>query len=259
MAEFWWGKSPNTEIRKHHHFYPACQGKCKPILTHMLHGIEMDINPMLTNPAIGKEIDFLFEDNAMAVIHKPAEFLSVPGIHIQDSVYTRMKHRFPNATGPLIVHRLDMATSGIMIIAKTKEVHKILQHQFINRTVKKRYIALIDGVIPTQKGEISLPLRVDLDDRPRQLVCFEHGKKASTTWEKIEEKNGKTKIYLYPITGRTHQLRVHCSHSLGLNIPILGDDLYGTKANRLHLHADWIEFTHPTTQQKMSFQTATNF
>lgn len=259
MAEFWWGQSPNTEIRKHKQFYPACQGKCKPILTHMLAGISMDTNPMLTNPAIGKELKIIYEDESLVVIHKPAEFLSVPGKNIQDSVFLRMKQRYPKATGPLIVHRLDMSTSGIMLIAKTTSANKILQQQFIKRTIKKRYVALLDGILKEDKGSINLPLRVDINDRPRQLVCYEHGKSAETIWKVISRTNNQTKVYFFPLTGRTHQLRVHASHSLGLNTPIVGDDLYGKKANRLHLHADFIEFTHPTKKEIMSFQIDADF
>ena len=254
MAEFWWGQSPNKEIRKHKQFYPACQGKCKPILTHMLAGIEMDINPLLQNPAIGKELETIFEDENLIVVSKPSEFLSVPGIHIQDSVYTRIKQQAKNISGPIIVHRLDMATSGLLVLAKNKKAHKSLQSQFINKTVQKRYTALLDGILTDNKGIINLPLRVDLGDRPRQLVCDEYGKPAETKWEVIERKNGKTKIYFYPISGRTHQLRVHASHTLGLNIPIIGDDLYGKKSDRLFLHADTLEFKHPITNKKMRFQ-----
>jgi len=259
MAEFWWGQSPNKEIRKHQQFYPSCQGKCKPILTHMLTGIEMDTNPMLRNPAIGKELEIIFEDEKLIVVYKPEEFLSVPGIHIQDSVYARIKQQVKNIAGPIIVHRLDMSTSGLLVLAKNKKAHKNLQSQFINKTVRKRYTALLDGIVIDNKGTINLPLRVDLDDRPRQLVCFEHGKPAETKWEVIERKNGKTKIHFYPISGRTHQLRVHASHKLGLNIPIIGDDLYGKKSNRLHLHADTLEFIHPTTKQKMIFHKKADF
>lgn len=259
MAEFWWGKSPNKEIRKHEQFYPACQGKCKPILSHMLSGIEMDTNPLLENPAIGKEIEVIFEDDQLIVICKPADFLSVPGINIQDSVYSRIKQQVKNISGPIIVHRLDMATSGLLVLAKNKEAHKFLQSQFINKTIKKRYTALLDGIVTENTGTITLPLRVDLDDRPRQLVCYEHGKPAKTNWEVIERKNGKTKIHFYPISGRTHQLRVHSSHNLGLNIPIVGDDLYGKKSDRLYLHADTLDFLHPITKEKMLFTKKSDF
>ena len=259
MAEFWWGQSPNKEIRKHQQFYPSCQGKCKPILKHMLSGIELDENPMLQNPAIGKELETLFEDDHLMVVFKPSDFLSVPGIQVQDSVYTRLKQEVKNISGPIIVHRLDMATSGLLIIAKNKNAHKSLQSQFIQKTIRKRYTALLDGEVKNNSGTINLPLIVDLNDRPRQLVCFDFGKPAETKWEVIERKNGKTKVHFYPITGRTHQLRVHASHASGLNIPIVGDDLYGRKANRLHLHADTLEFTHPVSQKKMEFHKEAEF
>jgi len=259
MAEFWWGVSPKSEIRKHQHYYAACLGKCQPILAHMLEGIEIDDNPLLNNPALGKSIDIVYQDDVMVVINKPAEFLSVPGKNIEDSVYFRMKQSYPMATGPLIVHRLDMSTSGLMVIALNKDVHKNLQKQFINRTVKKRYIALLNGLIDGQEGIIDLPLRVDLDDRPRQLVCYEYGKAAKTKWQVIEQKDDKTKVYFYPITGRTHQLRVHSAHIKGLNTAIVGDDLYGQKANRLHLHAETLELNHPITRELMHFHLEAEF
>ena len=250
MAEFWWGKAPNSEIRKHKQFYPACKSKCEPILmTHMLQGLDMEANPFEENPAEGKEIKIVYEDDVLLVINKPAEFLSVPGKKIQDSVYQRIKDRYPNATGPLIVHRLDMSTSGLLLIAKDEETYIKLQSQFIKRTIKKRYVALLDGILKEKEGFIDLPLRVDLDDRPRQLVCYEHGKQAQTKWEVIEVKNNQTRVYFYPISGRTHQLRVHASHELGLKTPIVGDDLYGSKSNRLHLHAEQLVFTHPVTKE----------
>ncbi|MDO6801646.1 pseudouridine synthase [Wenyingzhuangia sp. 1_MG-2023] len=259
MAEFWWGDSPKSEIRKHGQYYPACQGKCKPILGHMLEGIEMDKNPLLENPAIGKELEYVYNDEYLAVVNKPAEFLSVPGKTISDSVYLRVKLKFPNATGPLIVHRLDMSTSGLMLIAKTKDIHEYLQSQFIKRQISKRYVALLDGIPQKNEGFIDLPLRLDIDDRPRQLVCFEHGKSARTKWEIIEQKNGKTKVYFFPVTGRTHQLRVHASHQLGLNTPIVGDDLYGIKENRLHLHAESIIFRHPISKKDVTIKAEAEF
>ncbi len=259
IAEFWWGKSPKSEIRKHKNYYPACQGKCKPILGHMLQGLEVDDNPMLKNPSDDIVITTLFEDEHMAVINKPAELLSVPGVNIKDSVAQRMKDKYPKATGPLTVHRLDMQTSGIMLIAKSLPIHKILQKQFMDRTIKKRYIALLDGEVKEDKGKIDLPLRPDLDDRPRQLVCYEHGKHALTNYKVIDRKEGKTRIYFYPVTGRTHQLRVHSAHQLGLNLAIVGDDMYGKPANRLHLHAQFIQFTHPVTNKKMKIEVDPDF
>ncbi|WP_291067113.1 MULTISPECIES: RluA family pseudouridine synthase [unclassified Empedobacter] len=259
MAEFWWGDSPKSEVRKHGQFYPACTGKCEPILGHMLQGIELNENLLLKQNSTVEELEILYQDNDLVVINKPEEFLSVPGIEIKDSVYLRIKHQFPLATGPIIVHRLDMSTSGILVLALNKESHKLLQQQFIKRKVQKRYIALLDGNIERDNGFIDLPLRVDLDDRPRQMVCYEHGKTAQTKYEVIARKDNKTLVYFYPITGRTHQLRMHASHRLGLNAPIIGDDLYGTKTNRLHLHAESLEFTHPKTKELMKFQVDPNF
>jgi tRNA pseudouridine32 synthase / 23S rRNA pseudouridine746 synthase len=260
MAEFWWGQSPKSEIRKHKQFYPACKSKCEPILlSHMLKGLEMEANPFQENPAEGKNIEIIYEDEVLLVINKPEEFLSVPGKIISDSVYQRIKELYPNATGPLIVHRLDMSTSGLMLIAKDEGTYVKLQSQFIKRTIKKRYVALLDGILEADEGFIDLPLRVDLDDRPRQLFCYEHGKPAQTKWEKIEVRNNQTLVYFYPITGRTHQLRVHASHELGLKTPIVGDDLYGTKANRLHLHAESLTFEHPETREQMTISVEANF
>jgi len=259
LAEFWWGISPNSEIRKHQNFYPACQSRCKPILKHMLKDIEMDANLLLESLSEKQALKIVYEDEALIIVNKPAELLSVPGKEIKDSVYTRIKKRYPNATGPLIVHRLDMATSGILVLTKTKETNKIVQNQFINRTIKKRYVALLDGHLSAKKGTVNLPLRLDLDDRPRQLVDFTHGKNAKTNWEIIEQKNNQTRVHFYPITGRTHQLRVHAAHKNGLNAPILGDDLYGKKQNRLHLHAEFIEFIHPLTHEIVSFTVDADF
>ncbi|NRB24028.1 RluA family pseudouridine synthase [Shewanella sp.] len=259
MAEFWWGAAPKSEIRQHKNFYGACQGKCQPILGHMLEGLAIDENPLLTNPAEGKQLEIIYQDDDMLVINKPAEFLSVPGRNIDDSVYSRIKQLYPEATGPLIVHRLDMSTSGLMVIALNKAANKSLQKQFITRTVNKRYVALLTGELSQDEGIISLPLRGDFDDRPRQLVCFEHGKPAETRWQVISRINGRTKVHLYPKTGRTHQLRVHSAHPQGLNMPIVGDDLYGKKSQRLHLHAELLELNHPRTREAMSFSVEADF
>ncbi|MGZ9899197.1 RluA family pseudouridine synthase [Shewanella gaetbuli] len=259
MAEFWWGASPKSEVKQHKNYYPACHSKCRPILAHMLAGLDVDPDPLLVNTAANKTIDIIYQDAHLAIINKPAEMLSVMGKNVTDSVQTRMKQKFPNATGPLIVHRLDMSTSGLMVIALTKEANKALQQQFINRTVKKRYIALVDGIVRQQSGVIDLPLRVDLNDRPKQLVCFEHGKPALTEWQRYRQVNHQTLLHLYPKTGRTHQLRMHCAHQQGLAMPIWGDDLYGKQANRLHLHAGFIGFMHPQTQQWVEFEVAADF
>ena len=259
MAEFWWGKSPNSEVRKHGNFYSACRGKCEPVLGHMLQGIDVDPNPFLTNQALGKILETIYEDEYICVINKPTEFLSGPGKYVTDSVQERMKDKYPESTGPLIVHRLDMSTSGLLVIGKTKEIYTQLQLQFVKRTVKKRYIALLDGVVTNDKGYIDLPLQLDINNRPYQKVEYEFGKSARTRFEVIERKAGKTKIYFYPVTGRTHQLRVHAAHVDGLNAPIVGDDLYGVKGDRLHLHAESITFTHPVTGEEVTLSVEAEF
>ncbi len=259
LGEFWWGVPPKKEIRKHKNFYPSCHGRCKPILTHMLEGLEVQDNPFLTSNSKNKKLQIVHEDDSIIIVNKPAELLSVPGKSIYDSVYSRIKEIRPNAEQPLIIHRLDMSTSGIMILSKTKEANKFIQRQFIKRTIKKRYVAIVDGTIDQSQGLIDLPLRLDINDRPKQLVCYEHGKSAQTKWKVIETKEGTTKIHLEPLTGRTHQLRVHMAHPLGLNTPIIGDDLYGNKSRRLLLHAEHIEFIHPTSREKIEFYVKAEF
>ncbi len=258
MAEFWWGASPKSEIRVHGQFYPACTGKCKPILKHMLEGIELDDDPMLQNPGALKALDIVFEDDSFVVVNKPHGLLSVPGINISDSVYTRLQQRLKDIE-PLIIHRLDMATSGLLVVAKTKTAHKHIQQQFLKRTVIKRYTALLSRALTGVAGEINLPLRGDLDNRPRQLVCFDFGKKAITRWRVVACKDGLTKIHFWPLTGRTHQLRMHAAHVSGLNAPIVGDDLYGTPAARLCLHAAYLEFLHPVSGTVMRFEIPEDF
>lgn len=259
LAEFWWGVSPKSEIRQHTKFYPSCNSKCQPILGHMLEGMLVDDNPLEENWAEDKELEILFEDDAMVVVNKPSGLLSVPGKTITDSAYTRLQQRYPDVEGPFVIHRLDMATSGLLVFALTKRANKSLQKQFISRSVQKRYVALLEGTVSESSGEINLPMRGDPVDRPRQLVCFEHGKPAQTYWEEISTVNGKSKLYMYPKTGRTHQLRVHCAHHLGLNLPMVGDTLYGEKADRLHLHAERLELEHPYSKQPMTFEAPESF
>ena len=249
MAEFWWGDSPKTEIRHHGHYYPACKGKCEPILQHMLQGLQVEENPMLKRMQVpSKNLEIVYEDPWLSVINKPAGMLSVPGKEDAVSVYSLMREQYPEADSPLTVHRLDMATSGLMLIAKTKRVHQNLQAQFKNRLVRKRYVALLEGVVPKDKGTVDLPLCLNPLDRPRQMVHTEHGKPAITDYQVLERLDGKrTRIVFYPRTGRTHQLRIHAAHPLGLHCPIIGDELYGEKADRLYLHAEYLEFTHPIT------------
>ena len=310
MAMFWWGESPKEEIRHHLQFYPACNGKCKPILHWMLppsvfespasaeYGIGGQKQPF-PKPTVMlyKQVETLYEDRELTVIHKPAGLLSVPGKDAaQPSVYALMRRKYPEATGPLIVHRLDMATSGLMIIAKTEFAYHRLQKEFLNHRVQKKYIAIIsekeisgkdfsekditEKEIPgkeipgkeipkkeipkkeiPEKGIISLPLLPDYLNRPRQMVNHEQGKEAITEYEILERIDGShLRIALYPKTGRTHQLRVHCAHQEGLNAPILGDPLYGNeKAARLHLHAEEITFEHPLTGKKMTIKRKADF
>lgn len=259
MAEFWWGGSPKNELRRHGYYYPACRTKCEPILKHMLEGLEVDPNP-LALPQYRESVRVVWEDDYLLVVDKPAGMLSVPGKDGQLSVWEWMRRYCPQATGPLVVHRLDMATSGLLLLAKTKEVHAALQAQFETRAVKKRYVALLDGEVSPQSGFVRLPLCPDPDNRPRQLVSEEYGKPAVTRYEVMgQDAAGHTRIALYPLTGRTHQLRVHAAHPLGLDAPIVGDALYGHAADRLYLHAEKLEFCHPVTGHWIKVEQAAMF
>jgi tRNA pseudouridine32 synthase/23S rRNA pseudouridine746 synthase len=258
MAEFWWGMAPDSEVRIHGHFYPSCKSKCEPILGHMLQGLVVDQNPITAiHPPL--ELDIIYEDDWIVAINKAPEYLSVPGKNPMPNSLEDLQKRYPTADGPLLVHRLDMSTSGIMLAAKTKLMHQRLQRQFVLRKVQKEYLAILVGVPDQKEGEIKLPLRVDLEDRPRQLVCYEHGSFAHTKYKVLDIQNNETRIALYPQTGRTHQLRVHAAHHLGLNCPIKGDDLYGQKANRLHLHAAKLGFFHPQSNEWMELNCPAEF
>ena len=270
MAMFWWGPSPKTEIRQHGNYYPACNGKCKPILEWMLEGIDVDDKNCdktdnKTELALSERLQILYEDDYLTVVVKPSGLLSVPGKGYQASIYSILCERWKGKSDAFMVHRLDMATSGLLVVARTSEVHKALQAQFIRRTVKKKYVALLPlSILEKQlpaEGRIELPLSPDPDDRPRQRVDRTNGKPAITEYRLIgkttygKETLKAVKIELYPLTGRTHQLRVHCAHPDGLGTPIIGDNLYGQRAERLWLHAEHLEFTHPITQERMSFDT----
>lgn len=269
MAMFWWGESPKEEIRHHLQFYPACNGKCKPILHWMLPDRVFD-----SKIAEKQALETLYEDDQLAVIHKPSGLLSVPGRDSsQPSVYSIMRKKYPTASSPLIVHRLDMATSGLMIIAKTDFAYHRLQKEFLHHRVQKKYIAIIgckdqeacdkiwDSSIASGKQKISLPLMPDYLDRPRQIVNHAQGKEAITEYEVLDRIDAThLRLALYPKTGRTHQLRVHCAHHEGLNAPILGDPLYGNeKASRLHLHAEEITFEHPLTGKEINIKREADF
>lgn len=258
MAMFWWGESPREEIRHHLCFYPACNGKCKPVLEWML--------PEAVGEGVGicvdaeSRVETLYEDAEIVVVCKPSGMLSVPGKGCGESVYSVMRRRYPSATGPLIVHRLDMATSGVMVIAKTEFAYHRLQEQFAAHRVRKRYVAIVCGTDFPLRGTVRLPLMPDYLDRPRQVVSHDHGKEAVTEYEVLEEKDGRRRLALWPKTGRTHQLRVHCAHREGLRAPILGDPLYGNeKADRLYLHAEAISFHHPLTGEMMNMERISKF
>ena len=247
MAEFWWGRSPATELRRHGCFYPACKSKCEPILMFMLQGLEVEPNPMTETARRCNEPEIVYEDRWMVAVNKPAGMYSVPGRDDVKSVYSWAREHYPEADGPLVVHRLDMDTSGLLLIAKTKTAHEQLQKLFESRCIRKTYIAILDGTTDADEGVISLPLRPDLSDRPRQTVCRTAGKPAVTRFRVLERQNGQTRVAFFPHTGRTHQLRVHAAHPEGLNAPIVGDALYGTLADRLCLHAETLEFRHFAT------------
>ena len=260
MAEFWWGNSPKNEVRHHGYYYPACKGKCEPILRHMLQGLEVEANPMQQEAERSNEkLNIVYEDQWLLIINKPAGMLSVPGKERQTSIYDLARKAYPEADGPMIVHRLDMATSGLLIIAKDKKTHQHLQAQFKNRSIRKKYIALLDGIVPEDEGTIELPLCPNPLDRPRQMVDTQYGKPAITYYQVLERTDKYTRIAFSPHTGRTHQLRVHAAHPSGLHCPIIGDELYGKKDKRLYLHAESIEFTHPVNGQSMCITEKADF
>ena len=255
MAEFWWGASPRGEVRHHGHYYPSCNSKCKPILTFMMQGLDVEPNPLME--IVPPEPKILYEDEYLVIIDKPCGMLSVEGKSGVRSAERWFAERYPKYDGPAIVHRLDQSTSGILVLAKSKEVHKELQAQFISRSVKKSYVALLQARVEAKSGRISLPMKLDYDNRPRQMISAD-GKSAVTDYEIIGYEGNYTRVRFYPLTGRTHQLRLHAAHRDGLNAPIVGDDIYGTgdradalAGNRLHLHAERLEFTHPVTGERI--------
>ncbi len=265
MAEFWWGAATKTELRQHLNYYPACRGKCKPILTWMLQGLDVDPDPE-TLSLQQMELPVVYEDEWLLVVNKPSGLLSVPGRIGQYSVETIMQERYPDS---MVVHRLDMGTSGLLIVAKTQDVYRALQEQFVKHQIRKKYLAVLyenstsqrsanhssfniqHSTLPA-KGRISLPLRPDPMNRPRQIVDLEHGKQAVTDYEFLSDRV----VALWPQTGRTHQLRIHCAHPDGLGCPIVGDELYGTRqqGQRLMLHAAELWFRHPVTLEEIHLE-----
>lgn len=261
MAEFWWGATPSSGIRHHGSFYPPCRGRCGVILPVMLQGIATG---QTTHEVLQVFADdqpaVVFEDKTLIVVNKPAGMLSVPGKISVDSVENRLRSQHPQASNALmLVHRLDQATSGLLVAAKNAAAHKHIQQQFQQRLIEKRYCAILSGVIHDEAGTISLPLRVDIDDRPRQLVCYQHGKSAVTHFRVIQKNTDTTRVEFKPVTGRTHQLRLHAAHHQGLNAAIVGDELYGKVADRLHLHAEALAFIHPVSGRRVEFTQTSPF
>jgi tRNA pseudouridine32 synthase/23S rRNA pseudouridine746 synthase len=262
LAECWWGAPPPGGGRVEGALYPACKDKCGPLLPFLLDGV--DVAPSRRHRPRDFESDdlrVLHRDERVLVIDKPHGLLSVPGTDtsVTDSVLARVRKAFPSATGPLLVHRLDLETSGVLLIALDEPAYVALQAQFTERTVEKRYVAVLEGVVVPDRGVIELPLRVDLEQRPRQVVDFEHGKPAVTRFEVLARSNGRTRIAFQPETGRTHQLRVHAAHGRGLGTPIVGDLLYGRPERRLHLHAERLSFTHPATNARLTIESPAPF
>jgi len=256
LAEFWWGSSPAAGVRHHGHYYPACRGKCRPILPFMLRGLNVEAEPSYGRDIDTSEPQIVYADDALWVINKPAGLMSTPGKQVADSVYLRMLQRYPEYPQLTLVHRLDMGTSGLLLVAKNLRINKLLQKQFIQHQVEKRYEALLSKSLAhsPKEGLIDLPLRVDLDDRPRQLVCYELGRAAKTRWQIIAHEPERTRVWFYPLTGRTHQLRVHAAHRDGLHAAIVGDGLYGLPGERLMLHAQRLCFNHPVSRERMEFE-----
>lgn len=254
LEEFWYGFSPKNYFRIHGHSYPSCIEKCSPILKYQL-------NPaQAPSPVFDKcdELRIIYEDESLLVVSKPAGLLSVPAKDLAlDNVESLLHARYPEVKGPMLVHRLDQGTSGLLLAAKDGTTHKLLQEQFEKRTIHKRYKAWVHGSIKCACGLINLPIVVNPDDRPRQVVDFQFGKLAVTYYEKVREEADRTLLSLYPLTGRTHQLRVHCASSLGLDAPMLGDCIYEMEdypsitASRLMLHAEQISFLHPYRKEQI--------
>lgn len=258
IAEFWMGASPRNELRREGHYYEACSGKCRPILGHMLRGL--DVAPEDT-PAIRTDVQILYEDPWLIIVNKPAGLLTTPGKHPQLSLETLMQQR-TGATYLRAVHRLDQDTSGIVVLARDEDTMRHMQRLFATRGVHKRYVAHLSAPATSivAEGTISLPLLANPLDRPRQMVDHVYGKPAITRYVvRDQQADGTIVVDLYPETGRTHQLRVHCAHPDGLNTPIIGDRLYGQPADRLHLHAAEIRFPHPHTGAEVHLEAGGEF
>lgn len=262
VAEFWVGASPQGEVRRDGCFYGACKSKCEPILGFMLQGLDVEENALEKGCDISN-INIVYEDDHIMVVDKPSGVLSVPGIMGGTSVQQWLRDEYLHSNELFVAHRLDMATSGLLVAAKSMEVYKELQRQFAGREVKKEYTAILDGVPVNGEGVIELPLAADYDNRPRQKVDYVGGKPAVTRYKVIGtvERDGRMcgVVRFEPITGRTHQLRVHAAHKDGLDCPIVGDALYGTVGERLMLHASRITFVHPVSKEDVELESRPYF
>ncbi len=256
MAEFWMGRPPKDEIRQEGDFYPACRSRCKPILEWMMQGLEVEVNPLLENyQKTIQQLRVLYEDANIIVVDKPSGMLSVPGKDDLPSLADILKDK-----GAVMVHRLDMDTSGLMVIARNEAAYHHLQEQFIHHTIHKRYSALLENSMKIgSTGKIDLPICPNPYDRPRQIVNKEYGKRSITRYEIVDNIHGHALVHLWPETGRTHQLRVHMAHPSGLGNPIVGDRLYGHVDKRLMLCADELTFFHPRTGEEKKFQLSLPF
>lgn len=256
LAEFWLGPDSQQSVRKHGQFYPPCRGRCRKILPGLL---DSKLGEIKQWTDFDKPPEIIFCDKDLLVVEKPAGMLSVRGLASIPSVEAFLEQTVEG--GAKLVHRLDMSTSGLLIAARSQRSYRKLQQQFIKRSIKKRYLALLSGVLPQPYPRtIELPLCTEINDRPRQMVSFEHGKPALTKLKIVAIENGLTRVAFFPVTGRTHQLRVHAAHPLGLNLPIMGDTLYGnTAANRLMLHAESLKFIHPGNGKLMKFNSPVPF
>ncbi len=240
MAEFYYGGANPSGTKQPCQFYPPCEEKCRPLLKEML------------------GLDILYQDQEIVVVNKLAGLLSVPGRgeDKQDCVVSRVKRLYPDCIDNPSVHRLDMDTSGILVLALTKESQRFLSMEFEGRHVHKKYTALLDGILRSSGGVLALPFRLDPENRPYQVYDPVHGRLCVTLWKRLSVYDGKTLVEFTPLTGRTHQLRISSASPKGLGIPIVGDRLYGTreKGQRLMLHAGYISFTHPWSKEKIEFK-----
>ncbi len=261
MGEFWIGRSPVGEVRRNGFFYGACKSKCEPILNFMMQGLTVEANPLKGGSDLESRLRTVYEDDSLWVVDKPSGMLSAPGKDGSLSVTDVARRRFPQSQGLMVVHRLDQHTSGLLIVAKTAEAFSELRQQFERHEVEKVYIALLDGNVPDDEGEIRLPLSADYHDRPRQRVDFDEGKEAVTRYRVIGRFGDTTRVEFRPLTGRTHQLRVHSAYNRpeGLGAPIHGDALYGCADVRLCLHASYIRFKHPSTGEILAFSSTPDF